>query len=280
MHYSWNESLHLRPARKSLPLTLRETRPAGPGHGLLTLDNPFGPVMPGQFIMLAPGPGEEPYLKRPLSVLHADRQSVHVLVKDAGRGSRLLLNQPPGVTLAAVGPLGNCFPRPLERHRRVVLAGGGVGVPPLLFYARSLGDEGFAGETAACLGARTRDLLLLLPEFTAVCTEVLCATDDGSLGRKGLVSDAVRIALDGQDPGGVLVLCCGPTPMMKAVATLCVGAGIDCLVSLEEFMACGTGLCMGCAVHTRQRGYLRVCTDGPVFEAADITAFTGGEDKT
>ena len=274
---SWNAYLETPKSRKSAALRLVENRRISDEYYLLTLENRLGTFEPGQFVMLSATRGLDPYLKRPISVMADDDRGLHLLVKTAGRGTRILGEQVPGVTLEVTGPLGNRFPRPSDGDNNVVLAGGGVGIPPLLFLAQRLRDDGFSGSITAAIGARHSAGLLMLDRFETLCDTVIIATEDGSSGTRGFVTEPLAPVIEGLHPGDTLMYSCGPTPMMKAVAALAAKADISLFVSLEEFMACGTGACMGCAVEIRDRGYLRVCYDGPIFRACDVAGFPGYE---
>jgi len=263
--------------RKSKALRLLKNERISREYYLLTLENSLGQFEPGQFVMLSATQGFDPYLKRPISVMADDKNGLQLLVKTAGRGTKILGDQLPGITLDVTGPLGNRFPRPQSDDQSVTLVGGGVGIPPLLFLAERLRADGFKGTINAAIGARSAEGLLMLDRFEAVCDTILTATEDGSAGTHGFVTEPLKPLIETLNPETAMVYSCGPTPMMKAVSALTAPGGIPLFVSLEEFMACGTGACMGCAVEIRDQGYLRVCYDGPVFCAWDVVGFPGCE---
>jgi len=157
--------------------------------------------------------------------------------------------------------------------RRHILAAGGVGAPPLCFFAARLAPTLPADEQVLILaGARRRDLLVGLDEFRALGAEVRIATDDGSQGYQGYVTDLLQDAL--QEPIPSAVYACGPNRMLRVVAQICIERGVPCQVSLDAPMPCGTGVCLGCAVKvaTPDGGvwYKRACTEGPVFRAEEV----------
>jgi dihydroorotate dehydrogenase electron transfer subunit len=200
----------------------------------------------------------EPLLRRPMSILSCDRGRLRILVQVVGIGTSKLTGALEGDVFPIIGPLGSGFPR-LDR---AILIGGGTGIAPLTFYARSHPET----VDVFIVGFRTKpvDALLDLLEDTEVRT-VMC-TEDASLGIQGTVCDGL-MTLD--PPQDVHFLVCGPTPMLRALADILPSERT--FVSLEGIMACGTGLCLGCAVKRRDgSGYLRACTDGPVFRLSDV----------
>lgn len=224
---------------------------------------------PGQFVMLRPGGLLDPLLRRPLSIHQTTAAGlVQVLFKVIGKGTALLAELQPGRRLDVVGPLGRGFPgRP---RGRVCLVGGGMGIAPLFFLARELQRQLPPEEITLLLGARTAgELRQLADEFRLMGLSPQLATDDGSLGHHGRVPELLDRHLDGE---GWEVYCCGPQPMMRAVAEHCAERGRDCLVSLETMMACGISACLGCAVPSAggEPPYLHVCKDGPVFKSTEI----------
>ena len=229
-------------------------------------------AVPGQFAMIRAGEDEslDPLLRRPLSIHQADSSggTVDFLYRVVGRGTRLLSEKAPGDHVAVLGPLGRGFS---VRHEAIpVLVGGGLGVAPLLFLAKSL--QGRLG--VICLGAITKSQLLRLSAFTDTGLEILAATEDGSFGTRGLVTEALDrmlAGLEAEDRQRIQILACGPVPMLRAVVRLAGHYRCPCQVSLEAFMACGSGLCLGCAVPDASgQGYLHVCREGPVFDASRI----------
>ncbi len=238
----------------------------GSNYGLLKLrradGREFGPVAPGSFVEVAVE-GAGVLLRRPISVNNIDSQGrLWLLVRRAGRGTDRLLGMQAGERLNIVGPLGNGFSLDPAPGSRVLLVGGGVGVAPLLYLGQRLKQAGV--EPAFLLGARSATDLLELEEFGAVGT-VHISTEDGSAGERGLVTANSVMSRDWER-----VYCCGPAPMMKAVAAICRGREVDCEVSLENMMACGLGACL-CCVEKTVKGNVCVCTEGPVFNIKELT---------
>jgi NAD(P)H-flavin reductase len=249
--------------RRSAPVRAREQLGA---YVVIRCEDPLGPrPQPGQFYMLAAaerwggGEAERPFLPRAFSVLRAkthpaDHLELHFLIEDVGPGSNRLCELRPGDDLLLVGPLGSGFSEPRD-GRRPLLVGGGVGIAPLAILQDHLG----AGPPAM-LGFRDR--------AGAAGAALLCdadvATDDGSVGHHGPVTDLLVDALE-EDPA-VEVFACGPPAMLGAVRALCTERSIPAQLALESGMACGFGACFGCVVPTRE-GYLRLCVDGPVLDA-------------
>jgi dihydroorotate dehydrogenase electron transfer subunit len=225
-------------------------------------------AQPGQFVMLRGEWGRDPLLPRAFSILRTlPDGGAEILGKAVGRGTRLLLEAAAGQTLHVLGPLGRPWPR-AERGRAYALVAGGVGLAPLLMWAEAERDAG--ADIHLFYGARTAADLVLVDECERAGCRVTLATEDGSRGLKGRVTDALVAAAPSPD---TIVLTCGPNPMMRAVAAIAAERTMKCLVSVEGEMACGIGVCLGCAVpHVegapRKFGY--ACVDGPVFDAAEI----------
>jgi len=225
--------------------------------------DPDGPrPRAGQFYMLATeawggGEGERPFLPRAFSVLRAPAgQALEFLIEDVGPGTHRLCSLEPGEDLLLVGPLGIGFTAPSEA-RRPLLAGGGVGIAPLAIWQDELGGA------PALLGFRDAPRA----EGARLLADARVATDDGSVGHHGLVTDLLRSELDRD--GHATVYACGPPAMLEAVRALCQERDTPAQLALESGMACGFGACFGCVVPTR-RGYLRLCVDGPVLDATEL----------
>lgn len=213
---------------------------------------------PGQFVQVDVPDSKTTYLRRPISVCNVDDQGrLWLLVRDAGQGTHALVNLQPGRKLNVLLPLGHGFSTGFERGAKVLLAGGGVGVAPLLYLGKILAGKGV--DVRFLLGARGKNDLLLIDEFKRI-GQVYVSTDDGSEGTPGVVTLNPAIVSGEAD----FICCCGPMPMMKAVAALARKRGIPCEVSLENEMACGLGACL-CCVEKTDKGHVCVCTEGPVF---------------
>ena len=251
-------------------------------------------VRPGQFAGLYPPDGDL-LLMRPISICRWDRErgALRFVYRAAGRGTRSFTSLKPGDRLDMLGILGNGYDLELLRDKRVLLLGGGIGVPPMLELAASLSagisktgegtlsqdpeahpaaekTSGASPAVTAVLGYRNNELFLLeeMKEFA----DVYVATEDGSAGTKGNVLDAVRengISAD-------VVCACGPLPMLRAISRFASEKGMPAFLSLEERMACGVGVCLGCVTKTKKVdshskvNNARVCVEGPVFSADEV----------
>jgi NAD(P)H-flavin reductase len=267
--------------RVQAPFGVRRARVvARESHGAYTVlrcADPAGPrPQAGQFYMVSAtdrwggGDGQRPFLPRAFSVLRAPEggDELQFLIEAVGPGTARLCELSAGEELTIVGPLGIGFAAPRD-GRRPVLVGGGVGIAPLAIWQDQL----------AAAGASAVDVLLGFRDAEHVPgAELLAAarvaTDDGSAGHHGLVTELLARRLDADDHAGVYA--CGPPPMLEAVRVLCAEREVPAQLALESGMACGFGACFGCVVATRD-GYIRLCVDGPVIAAARLqTALTPG----
>lgn len=237
-------------------------------------------IEPGQFVQIHLRDEAIPLLRIPLSVAAVDRAGclIDVLYEAVGPKTNLLSRLSAAASVRCLGPIGNSFPAP-GRHQRVVLIGGGVGLPPLLFFGHSLISCGHEAGVDLLVGARTAAKHLDSERLHRAVSSVAIATDDGSAGHAGLVTELLEQKLSVAGVEDVVVYTCGPHPMMRAVASICADSKVPCFASLEEYMACGYGVCVGCVVETklaadRHRSeyerYSRICVDGPVYDAAQI----------
>jgi dihydroorotate dehydrogenase electron transfer subunit len=254
--------------RRAATVVAREAHGA---YVVIRCHDPGGPdPKPGQFYMLAAaerwggGQGERPFLPRAFSVLRARENELQFLIEDVGPGTNRLCELEPGEELLLVGPLGNGFTRPRAGHTPLLL-GGGVGIAPLAIWQDELGPD-----TPALLGFRDAEHAA----GAALLSAPVVATDDGSVGHHGLVTDLLEEKLG----EGVEVYACGPPAMLEAVRTACLESNVPAQLALESGMACGFGACFGCVVPTVD-GYVRLCLEGPVLDAARLTkaaALTAG----
>lgn len=223
---------------------------------------------PGQFVMVRGTTGLDPLLRRPFSVHQvAEGGLLQILFKVIGKGTHALAELQAGQHLDVLGPLGRGFAPETNSHHYLV--GGGIGTAPLLFLAKQLLKKYEPSAIQVLLGARTRDEIATLAEdFAQMGVGVQAATEDGSLGKQGLVTGLIA---PGQQENPVMVYTCGPYPMLRAVVGICRDRSWGCQVSLETIMACGLGACLGCAVlRADMKGYVHVCKDGPVFDAGEV----------
>jgi dihydroorotate dehydrogenase electron transfer subunit len=223
-------------------------------------------AVPGQFVMVKPNRADDPLLRRPLGVHRVKGGTIRLLYEVIGKGTALLSRVKPGDSVDVIGPLGNGFPLlPKTEDRSAVLIAGGMGVAPLLFLAERLAGK----KPLVLLGAKKRPGILCEGEFRALGCRVCVATDDGSRGFKGSVSALLSHTLSTADYGLRTLYACGPRAMLKAVARIAAAKRMPAYVSLEAHLSCGFGACLGCAVATVD-GYMRVCKEGPVFEARQL----------
>lgn len=263
-------------------LPIVEHAEVGLGSRRLVLDAPELAQIssPGQFVhvLCTPGSGYDPLLRRPLSVHDADPKlgRVFLLYEIRGRGTALLAEKLPGETLDVLGPLGQGFTLPESgcRGGPVVLVAGGVAVAPICFLARRIKDVVGCDCMTFLIGARTESLLLCVDELSGLGCDVRAATDDGSAGYHGMVTDLLERYIREMSPNEPpIIYACGPTAMLRAVAEMTSARGLRCQVSLEAKMACGVGACMSCVVRVRSGDspkYVRVCKEGPVFSADEV----------
>lgn len=234
---------------------------------------PIAATTPGQFVMLRGEWGRELLNPRAFSILHApDERRFSILAKVYGEGTRRMQALEVGARMTATGPLGVGFSPPVAGVRDLLVAGG-VGLPPLHFYARVAAETGLAGQVEMIYGGRDAGDLVLLDDLAAWGVQTRLATEDGSAGVRGYVTAALQPRLAAAAAAGepVRVLACGPTPMLAAVRQLGLRAGAPTLLCLEENMACGFGVCLGCAVPVYgPKPYRYCCTDGPVFDAREV----------
>lgn len=229
----------------------------------LSGNEPLPEFKPGQFVQVRIDNSPGIFLRRPISIHDVDYKlnTFKLLIQIAGQGSFKLSALAQGDTINLIYPLGNSFTDPLEGER-VLLAGGGVGVAPLFFLGRHLISVGCKPDWL--LGFRNIKRTIDLTEYKRI-GEVFLTTEDGSGGEKGFVTNHSVLSEKHFDR----IYCCGPDPMMKAVAAYCTKNGIACEVSLENLMACGFGICLCCIVST-VNGNICTCTDGPVFNITDL----------
>lgn len=224
---------------------------------------------PGQFVMLKINEGNDPTLRRPFSICGTDEEgAVRIIYKVVGRGTRYLSNKKSGDHISALGPLGKGF-KEADQSKKVYLVAGGIGIAPLLFFCQKTG----ATDIAFLTGFRTSDEIID-PASTGNKTDNVIATDDGSMGYYGKVTDLLSERISRNNPDSICVYTCGPLPMLKAVRKICLEKNIPCQVSMETFMACGLGVCQGCVVRSdiseTDNHYLHVCKEGPVFDIEEI----------
>lgn len=263
--------------------------PEGNGRRLRLAVPGWSGSQPGQFLMLGAGAEggtirRDPLLPRPMAVyrelgVSAVRESageagsptqvIEVLYRVVGRGTALIADLREGERVPLVGPLGRGFQQVAPEAgigSPALLVGGGTGIASLYEWAKVLGETG--RRVVVMLGARTGADLLGWSDFEALGVELVGTTEDGSAGTQGLVTGPLEARL--REARGATVYAVGPTPMMRACAALAETWGARCFVSLENPMACGFGVCLGCAAPRQGGGFALVCRTGPVFDAREI----------
>jgi dihydroorotate dehydrogenase electron transfer subunit len=236
--------------------------------------NPVGGARPGQFVMLRGAWGRDLVSPRAFSVLEAkDDRRFSVLLRIVGRGTGRLAATRLDDVVTVTGPLGTPFPAPSSAAGVQLLVAGGVGLPPLHMQASVAVATVGPQAVELMYGARTADDLMLLDDFERWGVSVEVTTEDGSRGTRGLVTTVLEERLTrARDEGEqVGILACGPEPMLRAVRQIGLEAGISTHLSLETAMACGFGVCLGCAVPVYgEKPFRYCCTDGPVFDAREV----------
>jgi dihydroorotate dehydrogenase electron transfer subunit len=236
-------------------------------HVLLELksDLPLIGITAGQFANILVDKTSNVFLRRPFSIFQVDYNcnTIFVLIKAIGEGTKCLANSKVGERLSVIFPLGRGYTVP-KKKSRVLMVGGGVGIAPLMLLSANLRKD--AHHIEILIGAKSAGDLVLLDAFSQYGT-VHTTTEDGSQGSKGFVTDHSLLKQDIQLFD--MIYTCGPEPMMKAVAKIAYLNDIDCEVSLENTMACGYGVCLCCVTETTQ-GHRCVCTDGPVFDIKQL----------
>lgn len=254
-----------------------------PGYWRMRLTAPqeFASARPGQFVMVRVNGAIDPLLRRPFGIfdlgvhtpLHAGavaQPCFEILYRVVGKGTALLATLHETDLLDILGPLGAGFDQGSAGEEKLIV-GGGVGLAPLYLLAKELVNH---SPVRLFAGGRTRDDILCITEFERLGVECYVATEDGSLGERGLVTQALTGRLDA-GTGRSAIFACGPHGMLKAVAAIAGARGIPCQVSLEGYMACGMGACLGCVTPGRAHSpetpdFRCVCTDGPVFDANEL----------
>jgi len=230
-------------------------------------------VSSGQFLMVrALDNSTDPLLLRPMSILRNDPTvgSAQMMYRAQGKGSAFLAKKKKDDSIEVLGPFGKGFTLSRETEK-IYLVGGGIGVPPLIHFAEAITNEGH--DVHVYIGGQSAGDIIGEDDFNAAGAHVFVATMDGSDGVQGLVTIPFHEEIQNTDPRNTMVYTCGPIGMMKRVAEICSEFEIPCQLSMETMMGCGFGVCLGCAVLTRNpQGleYQRACKEGPVFFGGDL----------
>jgi len=220
---------------------------------------------PGQFVQIAVNDSYEPFLCRPLSIADSTNNMIRIIYRVIGKGTKILKEKKKGEVLSILGPLGKAI-APIK-NKNIVLCAGGLGIAPLLYLAKNLKKN---NDLILFYGARNESELILLKEFKPLCDKIFLSTDDGSRGKKGFITDILFSAQDILANAYCLYIA-GPSAMIKKISNYKFNTpNLKLFGFLEERMGCGCGICFGCAVKKKENGYLRVCTDGPVFNLSQL----------
>jgi dihydroorotate dehydrogenase electron transfer subunit len=247
---------------------LLESRHLDKYHVLWTVQAPdiAKDVKPGQFVHVAATDARDPLLRRPISIFACDKQSgtLGLLFRVVGQGTRWMADARVGAPVDMIGPLGNGWPENVTG--RPVLVAGGIGVAPMVYLSQEYVRSG--KQVTFLLGARTSGELFGTSEIKNAGAALSIATDDGSHGHEGFVTELLLNERK-RDTSEKTILACGPGPMLRAVQRIAAEKSVPCFVSLEQRMACGIGACLGCIVKLAPpaTGYKKVCSDGPVFDS-------------
>jgi len=269
--------------------TLLENPMVAPSYHKMKIRSPipYEDIHPGQFLMVRVSEEPFPLLRRPFSI-HSFRQlrtkdgsDIQILYKIVGKGTNLMASWKRGRRLDIMGPLGEGFSISTKKGIQVLIAGG-IGVAGLFALGQRMKALGL--RCLVFIGGKTKEHILCVDEFQGLGADVHLATEDGSLGFRGMVSDMVRSFLHGlPNPSGLFA--CGPVGMLKSIAEIAKSQSIPCQVSLESRMACGLGACWGCVLRTKGKlppksqgetrhekdvSFKRVCKEGPVFDSEEI----------
>lgn len=243
-----------------------------PGYFRIGLEWKTPVILPGHFLMVRVTSSLDPLLRRPFGIYKVLGEKggktfrgdgVELLYQVVGKGTKILSEKKAGESVEILGPLGNGFPKPLKDEEPVMVAGG-MGVVPLRLLAERL------KKGVLLFGAKGAAETAIVKDLRGLGVKVKIATVDGSVGKKGFVTELLK----GELTPASVIYACGPVGMLKETARLAKAEGVKCFVSLERSMACGVGVCLGCAVKTKAHAefkqYSMVCSDGPVFDSEEI----------
>jgi dihydroorotate dehydrogenase electron transfer subunit len=228
-------------------------------------------AQPGQFVMLRISDDYQPLLRRPFSIHSVNSQwhkrCIEILYEVIGEGTKILSGRRVGGYLDILGPLGNGFS--ILNTQYSILVGGGMGVAPLLFLAERIKTKHSKSKIKVLIGAKTKRKLLCKKEFADSTLNVKISTNDGSSGFRGKITDLLKQELSSIKYRESSIYACGPKAMLREISLISKQYNIPAQISLDEYMACGLGVCLGCMIKT-QEGYKRICKEGPVFDSTAV----------
>jgi len=217
-------------------------------------------IKPGHFVMIKPNDSFDPLNRRAFAIADVEEDVIHIYYDVVGKGTAVMSTLRKGEFVDVLMPLGNGLFEASRDKLNVVLAGG-IGISGVSLFCRLLKEKNL--NFKVYYGARSKEYLVMLDWFSKYSIPIEVYTDDGSFGKKGFVTDALK-NIDSAN-----IYACGPSPMLKAVQNISKQKGFDAYLSLENPMACGYGVCLGCVVKTSD-GYVRTCVEGPVFKSDEI----------
>lgn len=260
------------PKKQDLDCHITTVKTPAPGWLALDMHAPeiAAAAQPGMFVQVRARAREDPLLRRPFSIagVSADKQNIQLLIRILGPATKIMAESKPGDTMRVLGPLGNSFEQPDEREI-VWMVAGGCGLAPFIFAVSQWPAKNLMLFYGAAL-EKDCEPMALVPSGALAPEQIVLTTDDGSRGERGFVTDALTRRLDAAPQKPARILACGPAPMLKKVHQIATAANIPCEVSMEAYMGCGFGACMGCVIPATQQPFLHVCTHGPVFESSNI----------
>ena len=229
---------------------------------------------PGNCVPIKVSSNDCPLLRRAFSIhgVEKDQGRFEILFKVVGKGTRILTKASPGDAFDVLGPIGNGFSLP-KKGKEIMLVAGGMGIAPLWFLFNHLIKRFHKNKLTFFLGAKSKEELLYAEELKDMGARLIVATDDGSAGRKGLVTEVFLKEIEKRkhDLQKLAVYSCGPQMMLKRMSEIAKRLDLFCQISLETHMACGVGACWGCVIKQKDQTYKRVCVDGPVFDARKVS---------
>ena len=227
---------------------------------------------PGNFIEIRVTEGIDPFLRRPISIYNLDKENgiLEFIFQVKGKGTEILSKKEEGADVDIIGPLGHGTFK-FEKYKNIAVIGGGIGIFPLYELSKEAKQNDI--KVNCYLGFRNKNFVMLEKEFEEITDNLTITTDDGTYKEKGFAID--YLIKDMESEKYECIYACGPLPMLKAIQKYANENNIDCQISLEEKMACGLGVCLGCAVKTAKSPkdapeYWHVCKGGPVFQAKDV----------
>ena len=219
---------------------------------------------PGQFIKIKAWHSYDPLIPRPFTIHAVKEDRIYLLYQIKGKGTLFLSNLKVGDKVKISSPLGNPFPK----LKNYIICAGGLGIAGFGFLLQSVQNGSYLPPEKLYYSARTKDLLVRLDFLKNFSVPLVLITEDGSLGKKGLITDVLEIDLKNKKPEAILA--CGPLGMLKAIATLGEKMDINTYVVLETFIGCGMGFCLGCVLSLKNGTYAYLCKDGPTFLGKEL----------